>query len=366
MEQLFFELIQVSLGTRTCLSHTPRADEWGELYAMAKKQSLVGVCFAGVQKLQTQRQEPPEMLYLTWMGMAAKIQQRNEVVNKQCMELQSHLTEEGFRSTILKGQGMACLYDDSLKMLRQSGDIDICIDGGKRMVTKVASLYGVKQPKWYFKDIELPIYADTQIEAHYIPGIFFNYFVNKKWLKWCRDNNDIIYGNCIGYDHLKITTPTLDFNVVFILVHIYRHVFDSGIGLRQLMDWYFVLKSRNTNNASTCPVYANDEDILSLFKSFGMLRFAKGIMWIMQYVFGIERDFLLCAPDEMEGKFLLKEIVKHGNFGNAERNNVNKKLPKLMHFIKKDIALLLHYPLETLSMPVYFIGYYIISKIKNI
>ena len=73
IEQLFFELIQVAIGTRICLSHTLSADEWGELYAMAKKQSLVGVCFAGVQRLQQQRQEPPEMLYLTWMGMAAKI-----------------------------------------------------------------------------------------------------------------------------------------------------------------------------------------------------------------------------------------------------------------------------------------------------
>lgn len=77
----FFELIQVAIGTRICLSHTPSADEWGVQYVMAKKQSLVGVCFAGVQKLQSQRQETPEMLYLTWMGMAAKIQQRNEAMN---------------------------------------------------------------------------------------------------------------------------------------------------------------------------------------------------------------------------------------------------------------------------------------------
>lgn len=75
-DNLFFELIQVAIGTRICLSHTPSADEWDELYTMAKKQSLVGVCFAGVQRLQQQRQEPPEMLYLTWLGMAAKIQQK--------------------------------------------------------------------------------------------------------------------------------------------------------------------------------------------------------------------------------------------------------------------------------------------------
>ena len=77
-EQLFFELIQVAIGTRICLSHTQSADEWSDLYVIAKKQSLVGVCFAGLQKLVIQHQEPPELFYLTWMGMAAKIQQRNE------------------------------------------------------------------------------------------------------------------------------------------------------------------------------------------------------------------------------------------------------------------------------------------------
>ena len=61
-DSLFFELIQVALGCRICLSHTPSADEWGELYAMAKKQSLLGVCFAGVQRLVEQNQEPPVML----------------------------------------------------------------------------------------------------------------------------------------------------------------------------------------------------------------------------------------------------------------------------------------------------------------
>ena len=40
-EILFLELVKVAFGDAVCLSHTPSADEWGELYAMAKKQSLV-------------------------------------------------------------------------------------------------------------------------------------------------------------------------------------------------------------------------------------------------------------------------------------------------------------------------------------
>ena len=110
INKLFFELIQVAIGTRICLSYTPSANEWGKLYAMAKKQSLVGVCFVGLQRLGADadggfsRIGIDEKLYLTWMGMATKIQQRNEVVNRQCVDLQKRLSDDGVRSSILKGQ----------------------------------------------------------------------------------------------------------------------------------------------------------------------------------------------------------------------------------------------------------------------
>lgn len=96
IDKLFFELIRVSIGTGVCLSHTPSTAEWQTLYDIAKKQSLVGICFAGVQKLQKQRQAPPEMLYLQWLGMAAKIQQRNEFMDRKCQDVGKYLTESGF------------------------------------------------------------------------------------------------------------------------------------------------------------------------------------------------------------------------------------------------------------------------------
>ena len=84
MNELFFELIRVALGNADGLSHIPKPKEWQLLYEMAKKQSLVGVCFAGVQKLVDSEKEDycgmNEMQYLTWMGMAAKIQQKSLVI----------------------------------------------------------------------------------------------------------------------------------------------------------------------------------------------------------------------------------------------------------------------------------------------
>lgn len=67
IEQLFFELIRVALGNAVSLSHKPSDKEWQQLYGMAKKQSLVGICFAAIQRLQEETR-PPEMLCLTWVN----------------------------------------------------------------------------------------------------------------------------------------------------------------------------------------------------------------------------------------------------------------------------------------------------------
>lgn len=136
MTKTFFELIQVAIGTRICLSQTPSADEWGEMYQMVKKQSLVGICFAGVKKLQLLETsgtiEPlnlSELQYFTWLGMAAKIQQRNEVVDQQCKELWNVLHRAGLDAAVMKGQAIGCYYGE-LSQLRQSGDIDVWVKGG--------------------------------------------------------------------------------------------------------------------------------------------------------------------------------------------------------------------------------------------
>lgn len=97
-----------------------------------------------------------EMLYLTWMGMTAQIQKKNETLNQQCAELQAKLSADGMRSCILKGQGIASLYKCGgsnglssssgydLIGLRQSGDIDIWIEGGVKAVVKLAESLGQK------------------------------------------------------------------------------------------------------------------------------------------------------------------------------------------------------------------------------
>lgn len=71
IDSIFFELIRVAIGTSDSLSQTPSNKEWEALYKMAEKQSLLGVCVAGLQHLGGNTDDGfaqigmSEMLYLT-------------------------------------------------------------------------------------------------------------------------------------------------------------------------------------------------------------------------------------------------------------------------------------------------------------
>lgn len=358
IEQLFFELIQVAIGTRTCLSHTPSADEWGELYAMAKKQSLVGVCFAGVQKLQAQRQEPPEMLYLTWMGMAAKIQQRNEVVNRQCVELQAKLSADGIRSCILKGQAIASLYTSTgsaqvgdLALLRQSGDIDVLVDCDRKSAVDYVHKNGIKIGRWDYKHLDIEVFQDTEVEMHYRPGVSLNLWRNRRLQKFWKEYADEFYANTMQLDGDTIISPSSRMHTFYIMHHTFRHLISGGIGMRQMMDLYFAMVNRNQKD---------DEWLKEQVASFGMKSFAEAATWIMGNVFGLGMIGVPWIPDEREGRFVLNEIMIGGNFGKKDEryNKAGSHLGILGNIIHRDMHLAHHYGSEAMMAPLFYMWHF--------
>lgn len=309
IEPLFFELIRVAIGTQDALTRVPSAHEWELLYAMARKQSLVGICFAGVKRLCDSETENycgmSELLYLKWMGMAAKIQQRNRIVDGQCIALQKRLSAEGFRSCVLKGQGVGLLYTEHLHGLRQSGDIDIWMDGGfervNEWIQKVAPTKVVNQ-----HHVSLDVFDDTEVEAHYHPINMTNPWRQKRLKDFINAHED----ECLSAaNDGSFHVPTSEFNLVFLMVHIFHHLFTEGVGLRQLMDYYFVLKNLDASKLS------EKYSVNFVLKQLGLMNFASALMWVMKEIFGLPEHLMVCEANEKDGRFLLEEIMKSGNFG---------------------------------------------------
>lgn len=354
MNELFFELIRVAIGTQERLSRVPSKKEWGRLFKMAERQRLLGICFYGVKKVASPKYDNdddydydpsattiPGDLYDYWLGTAALIQQQNQKVNKQCVEVQEKIEKEGFRTYIMKGQGNAVLYDETrrtkdentndLALLRQAGDIDIYLEGGFKKVMDFVNRTHPSPDVCEF-ELDYPYYKDTKVEIHYYPQIMRNPLRNRKLQRFFEQEKDVCFANKIDLPQGAgmITVPTIRFNLVHQMAHMYHHLFTEGIGLRQVMDYYFVLQSRRP---SPTPSLHSEGNIKDTLRELGLTKFAQAFMWILQYVFHLEEKFLICKPNEKDGRFLLSEIMRAGNFGQFDdRLSHGKKLSRWEKF----------------------------------
>lgn len=354
INNLFFELIRVALGNAVSLSHKPTEKEWKQLYDIAKKQSLVGICFAAVQRLPEDTR-PPEMLYLTWMGMAAKIQQKNEQMNVRTKEALYFFREKGFPCQVLKGQGIAKLYGD-LSGLRQSGDIDVWAAGGREKIYQLSRVVLGKITGANYHHIHFPMWEDPEIELHIYPSFLSSPYRNWQLHKFCKLNEPKDDGQ---------EFPSATFNLVFIMLHCYRHLCGHGVGMRQVMDYYFVLRTvpkvSEVSNGSMA-------ETMKWVKRLGMSRFAPALMWVMKEVFGLEDEYLLCESDEKEGRFLLNEIMNTGNMGHGETRFQWGQKSALGRFVaaqKRNLHLMTHYPHEVLWSPLFNIWRFFWLKTKG-
>lgn len=350
IEILFYDLLRVAIGAQEGLTRVPTEREWGKLYKIAEKQSLVGICFAGVQKLCDSDAEDycgmSEMQYLMWMGMAAKIQQRNHIVDGQCVELCQLLKKNGFRSCVLKGQGTANLYGD-LAALRQSGDIDVWVmpqdvrtikESRPRITEFVHGMFPKEEGA--FVHIGFSVFKDTEVEMHYIPTIDGNPIVDRKFERLFEKYQDECFENVCD---LGFAVPEALVNILFNLHHIKKHFLTSGIGLRHIMDLYFIIeKSR----------LSRDEElkVKMMMKKLGMLNFFKGVLWVMQEVLGVIPVTFDIVPNERLGRFILQEIMIGGNFGHHDERlkGVNEMtfVERWKHFLQVSKVRAQYFPLD--------------------
>ena len=380
IHNLFTELIRVAIGNQACLSRVPSAEEWQTLYAFAEKQTLVGVCFAGIQKLPKE-QYPPKALLLRWFAIAEQIKQRNRLVNARACELQKLLENDGLRACVLKGQGVAGLYgfndngndddndngnlnvNDKLGTYRQSGDIDVWVDGERDDTIRYMRGH-YKCGRAVIHHIDVEVFDDVSVEVHFVPSFAYSLPRYRAYRRFFNEYKD----ECFVPSGLGFCVPSLGFNVVYLLMHIFRHVFHEGIGLRQLMDYYFVLRNDNVN-VNDNDNHKRNGNAHKVLKEMGLLRFAGAVMYVEREVFGLQKEYMICEPDEKAGRLLLNEIKRAGNFGQYDprvREAHSGGIVKLyMKNVKRIFGMVRYYPSEVLWAPFWKIWHFVWRKAKG-
>ena len=365
IEKLFIELLQIALGNREQFSVCPSAEEWEILYDMAKKQALVGVCFFALKLLPIE-QQPPLLRRRQWAVKAMRLEERNRQVTQECKVVTSFFAKGNYESCVLKGQSNTYLYPDGLKGLRTPGDIDLWVwEKGrsslydkKRLVSILWKVSG-KQLDVAVHHAECEMFPKTPVEVHFVPSFAINPFTDYKMRRFWAKHSD-----CTKLTDDGVYIPTDGFNLIFQMSHIFRHVLLEGIGFRQLIDYYFVLKSFHDHSCLECKGKLSDtRTVMKKIEILGMKKITSAVMWIMKEVFAMKEEYLLCKASEKYGRELLNEVLEGGNFGHSSdehaklkldeegKETLTSKLEGNYATIKRGMKLFWSYPSECLWVP---------------
>ena len=438
-QKIFFDFLRFCIGSAKEIPGSLKEVDWKELYAIAKKQCLEGVLFDGIQRLPSSDVGISRDLLLQWMAQSKMLEKANVRLNYAAIQVSEWFRKKGFRTCILKGQGNALLYPNPYS--RTPGDIDIWVEGGdKRVISFVRSIS--PHEKACYHHIEFPSYKGVEVEVHYRPSFLLCFWHNRKLQKYYERVKEEQFSHRVMLgEQGEIAIPTVEFNLIFQLTHIFSHLMNEGIGLRQLLDYYYVLcdfykvyqksskitpslftlkegdfsnhpvpLSKEGSTFSPSPSSSGSGDVtapsrcseplrskdggpskvspdcagwdrLSIegdnsagsttavtssastaldvvqkeLKELGLWKFAGGIMYIMQEVFGMPASRLIVPPNEKYGRFVLNEVLEAGNFGRHDARNRfgRSKLGHNLQRVYRDIRLVRYFPAEALCEPLF-------------
>ena len=361
-----FLFLRYSLGDKVDLSMVGANMDWRQLYSFATKQTIIGICFDGIKRLSEEypeelKKNPIERdLLMTWMGVSQQIRRQNMKVNGVAAKLYSMLREDGLRCCILKGQGNALMYPNAYS--RNPGDIDVWVNASREQITEYAKKHFELGDDIRYQHIETSV-DGVPVELHFFPCTMNNPIYNARLQKWFKRNVDLQCSNVVSLpDGIgEIAIPTTAFNVVYQLTHLYHHFFDEGIGMRQIIDYYYVVSMLNVN----CEMLTW---LPKELKYLGLWKFARAVMYVLHEALGLSGEKMIAPMDEKRGKLLLAEILNGGNFGQHftkyggfTHQSMGKKyflkIWRNMHFVR-------YYPAEALSEPI-FRTWHFFWRMKN-
>ena len=435
-QKIFFDFLRFSIGSAKEIPGSLKEADWKELYAIAKKQCLVGVLFDGIKKLPAEYVGIEKELLLQWMAESQMLEKANVRLNDAAIQVSEWFLKKGFRTCILKGLGNALMYPNPYS--RTPGDIDIWVEGGdKRVISFVRSIS--PHEKACYHHIEFPSYKGVEVEVHYRPSFLLCFRHNRKLQKYYERVKEEQFSHRVMLgEQGEIAIPTAEFNLIFQLTHIYAHLMNEGIGLRQLVDYYYVLcdfykvyqksskitpslftlkegstshpdpltlRGEGGNRPTRCsePLRSKDggpkrsspdsagwdrrdaigdmtsatastdssataarssstaiDRVQEELKELRLWKFAGGIMYIMQEVFGMPASRLIVPPNKKYGKFVLNEVLEAGNFGKHDARNRfgRSQLGHNLQRVYRDMRLVKFFPAEALCEPLFRIWHF--------
>ena len=302
---------------RWSLHHTDAAPsfiseiDWQELLSFAKKQTIIGIYWQGIQRLGDVANKPSEDDVMDWMGEYTKIVRRNTKTDDAVAWLAKFMRSNDIGFFVFKGQTVASYYPTP--EMRTSGDVDFYVfkkdwDRAKSLLEKEVTITDDHsgQHLEFTKD-------GVPFEMHYHTAVFASGYKQRYWDELMDNYFDDVL------DHVEIngmSVPTLPptLNAIYLFVHIYHHFLKEGIALRQFIDWMMFFEAKHDEIVVS--------ELTAKLERLGLLRAFKTFGSILTEVLGMETKFFPYSLTNNDKKYvdrILAIVLRYGNFGKYGR-----------------------------------------------
>lgn len=353
--QQTLELVRFALHPTATTFESSSTLHWDEIWKNAYQQGLVGLICTTLERLPKPLQPSGDNL-LEWAGAAHIIRERNLHIARLTYRLAEDLRQKNYRCILLKGSAAATRYPQPL--LRKPGDIDLWVRPPKGTPfhlsawRKEFTAYVRTKSKQYSMaphHIGVTLAQRTTAELHFTPLTMHNPLHNSRIQRWFDTQAETLWDNqqiIPGTPH-RIAMPTAEFDAVYQLAHIYHHLFEGGMSLRLIADYYFVVSA---------PDFSPDpKEFVRLLRHLGLYRFATAVSYVLEDCFQLPPHCYPVTASAPLGKRLKEFILRGGEFGmygnHAAALARKGSARRFAATTLSTLRLVRHYPYEALAEP---------------
>ena len=309
-QDLFLELLRSGLwGTSPTPAHFVHAD-WDAVFKLADIQTVGTIVLDGVALLPKDV-HPPLGIKMRRIGAMQQVERTNALHRKALAAIHATLAKEGIREVYMKGQMAGMRYPNPLH--RQPGDIDFAVarQDFPRTLQALSSI-GKVDFGMVHEHHGMAWINGVTVEPHYKVHNFQRPSTDKAMQSMFEDVfPDHLVKVDIDCGGLPSFPPT--FESVFLVSHMVNHVYEEGLGLRQIVDYAMFLNQ--------CGGDIMVEQHTAYLRRMRMFRAWRLFTCICERQLGLKLPAFVepfSKKEEEMAQRLFDDVMRVGNFGRGE------------------------------------------------
>lgn len=340
-QEIFFELLRASIWQREVnLKVFQTSFSWSNICRSLESHALLALAADAILNINEKLPSDCQLTQIQVMAImqhCATVAQTHFDLNNAIVKSFQFLENSGCHPILLKGQGLATLYP--IRNARSCGDIDIYINPSeyekaceaiKQLINNPQAVETAEEAAHHYEIHDGKIIY----EIHRYPSVAGNqsyqdkyYALSSTYLKPEKCNTIIIDNSVLSDQNLhavsvQIPVPCTQYNVLYVFNHLCQHLWEGGVGLKQIIDWMMLLSTALSKKELDLAILKSDLQTIGLYRAWRILA------GVLVYQLGFPKERFPFWNEHLAQKsqgYYIDELIGGASFGSKTSKDQSYK-----------------------------------------